>query len=468
MADFISVINPATEELIKEIPVDDRTVVAEKVALARKAQPEWAVRSLAERIEAIEKFRDLLIQRASSLAAIMTAETGKPISQANNEILATPQRIDFFLEQVEQVTASQSVYQEPLNAPPGERQLEEIIEHEPLGIVANISAWNYPYFVGVNVFVPALLTGNAVLYKPSEMATMTGLEIAGLLHEAGVPRDIFIPVVGAGLTGAALLEQSIDGVFFTGSYATGCKIAAAIAPKLIKLQLELGGKDPAYVCDDVDVATAAASLADGAFYNSGQSCCAVERIYVHTDVYEAFLAAFVKTVQAFTLGDPAHLDTYLGPLSRKPQLDVLSAQVTDAIEKGAKLHCGGKPLDRTGFYFSPTVLSEVTHDMTIMREESFGPVIGIQRVSDDAEAIALMNDTDYGLTAAVYSKERERAIKLLAQVDSGSAYWNCCDRVSPRLPWTGRGHSGIGTTLSTVGISTFLKPRGWHLKNGLT
>jgi len=180
------------------------------------------------------------------------------------------------------------------------------------------------------------------------------------------------------------------------------------------------------------------------------------------------LAAFVKTVQAFTLGDPAHLDTYLGPLSRKPQLDVLSAQVTDAIEKGAKLHCGGKPLDRTGFYFSPTVLSEVTHDMTIMREESFGPVIGIQRVSDDAEAIALMNDTDYGLTAAVYSKERERAIKLLAQVDSGSAYWNCCDRVSPRLPWTGRGHSGIGTTLSTVGISTFLKPRGWHLKNGLT
>ncbi|MEM9091493.1 MAG: aldehyde dehydrogenase family protein [Cyanobacteria bacterium P01_F01_bin.53] len=474
MVDYISVINPATEELIKNIPVDDSTAVAKKVARARRAQPGWAARSLLERIKSIERFRDLLVQRAPSLAAIMTSETGKPISQANNEILATPQRIDFFIEQIAQVIAPQPIYQEPWQALPGTGQLEEIISADPLGVIANISAWNYPYFVGMNVFVPALLTGNAVLYKPSEIATMTGQAIASLLHEAGVPDDVFIPVIGAGLTGAALLEQPIDGVFFTGSYKTGQKIAIAAAPKLIKVQLELGGKDPAYVCDDVEISTAAASLADGAFYNNGQSCCAVERIYVHTNIYESFLDSFLETVQTFKLGDPTHPETYLGPLSRKPQIDILAQQVADALEKGAKIHCGGQSvgqsvgntISQTGFYFSPTVLSEVTHDMTIMKEESFGPVIGIQRVKDDDEAITLMNDTDYGLTAAVYSSNRQRAIKILEQVDSGSAYWNCCDRVSPRLPWTGRGHSGLGTTLSREGISTFLRPRGWHLRTG--
>ncbi|MEL6815070.1 MAG: aldehyde dehydrogenase family protein [Cyanobacteria bacterium J06598_3] len=467
MADYISVINPATEALIKDIPADDSAAVAAKAKRARIAQPAWAARSLTERIEAITRFRDLLLQRATTLASIMTAETGKPISQSNNEILATPQRIDFFIEQVAQVIAPQRVYQEPWQVLPGTGQLEEIISYDPLGVIANISAWNYPYFVGTNVFVPALLTGNAVLYKPSEIATMTGLAMADLLHEAGVPKDVFIPVIGAGLTGAALLEQLIDGVFFTGSYETGKKIAIAAAPKLIKVQLELGGKDPAYVCDDADIATAAASLADGAFYNNGQSCCAVERIYVHTDVYDSFLDAFLQAVQAFSPGEPSHPETYLGPLSRQPQLEILTQQVADAIKKGAKIHCGKEPtsytIGQTGFYFSPTVLSEVTHDMAIMKEESFGPVIGVQRVSDDTAAIALMNDTDYGLTAAVYSSNRQRAVEILGQVTSGSAYWNCCDRVSPRLPWTGRGHSGIGSTLSTEGIRTFLRPRGWHL-----
>ncbi|MBE9064227.1 aldehyde dehydrogenase family protein [cf. Phormidesmis sp. LEGE 11477] len=464
MVDFIAVINPATEALIKEIPIDDSAAVVEKVRQARIAQPKWAARSLTEKIEVIKTFKDLLIQQVDPLASIMTAETGKPISQSRNEIAATPPRIDFFIEQIEPVIAAQHLYQEPRNALPGTGQLEEIISYDPLGVIANISAWNYPYFVGTNVFIPALLTGNAVLYKPSEIATMTGLKITDLLHEAGVPEDIFVPVVGAGLTGAALLDQPIDGVFFTGSYETGKKIAIAAAPKLIKVQLELGGKDPAYVCDDVDAATAAASLADGAFYNNGQSCCAIERIYVHTDVYEPFLEAFLQTVKAFKLGKPTHPDTYLGPLSRKPQLAVLTQQVADAVEKGAKAHRGGQPVDRTGFYFAPMILTDVTHEMTVMKEESFGPVIGIQRVQDDDEAIALMNDTDYGLTAAVYASERERAVKILGKVSSGSAYWNCCDRVSPRLPWTGRNHSGIGSTLSKAGIRTFLQPRGWHLR----
>lgn len=462
--DMLSVINPATEKLIKEIPVDDSAAIVQKVKQAHAAQPTWAALPLVERIEPIKTFKELLVKQADSLAAILTAETGKPITQAKNEILAVPQRIDFFIENVAQILTPQRVYQEPWQAVPGTGQLEELITYDPLGVIANISAWNYPYFVGSNVFIPALLTGNAVVYKPSEIAAMTGNAISNLLHESGIPKDIFIPVIGTGLTGATLLEQPIDGVFFTGSYATGQKIAMAVAPKLIKVQLELGGKDPAYVCDDVDVDLVAAALADGAFYNNGQSCCAVERIYVHTNSYEQFVKTFVETVQGFNLGDPTDVETYLGPLSRKPQLSVIEQQLQDAVAKGAQILCGGQSVDRPGWFFAPTVLTEVTHGMAVMGEETFGPVIGIQRVSSDDEAVTLMNDTDYGLTAAVYSSDRERAIRILGQVSSGSAYWNCCDRVSPRLPWTGRNHSGIGSTLSTLGIANFLQPRGWHLK----
>lgn len=464
MADLLSIINPATEVLIKEILVDDRVAVAEKYARARQAQPGWAALPLADRIQPILQFRDLLVERVDTLAALLTSETGKPITQARNEILAVPGRIDFFVENTARVLAPKRVYAESAAALPGMGALEEVISQDPLGVIANISAWNYPYFVGSNVFIPALLMGNAVLYKPSELASLTGGAIADLLHESGIPKDIFIPVIGSGLTGAALLEQPIDGVFFTGSYATGQKIAIAAAPKLIRTQLELGGKDPAYVCADANVAVAAAGLADGAFYNNGQSCCAVERIYVHSDVYDEFLEAFMETVRGFQLGDPTDPATYLGPVSRRPQLHVLADQVADAIAKGATLLCGGEQLDRPGWYFAPTVLTGVNHTMTVMQAETFGPVIGIQRVASDEEAVALMQDTPYGLTAAVYGTDRELAIGILHQLKTGSAYWNCCDRVSPRLPWSGRGHSGLGTTLSVAGIYTFLQPRAWHLR----
>jgi acyl-CoA reductase-like NAD-dependent aldehyde dehydrogenase len=342
--------------------------------------------------------------------------------------------------------------------------MEEVIAHEPLGVVANISAWNYPYFVGANVFVPALAAGNTVLYKPSEFATLTGLAIARLLHEAGIPDDAFIPVVGTGEVGAALVKQPVDGVFFTGSYATGKRIAAAVRGRMIRLQLELGGKDPVYVCGDVDPAAVAAGIADGAFYNTGQSCCSVERIYVQEGIFDAFVDAFVKEVKGYRMGDPQDDATYIGPLTRAPQVKVLEQQVADAKRKGAKVLAGGRRVKGPGNWFEPTVLVNVDHGMAVMREESFGPVIGIMAVKDDAEAVRLMNDTDYGLTAGVYTKDRGRAQRLLAQVHAGSAYWNCCDRVSPRLPWSGVGHSGIGVTLSTYGIEAFTRTKAWHLR----
>jgi acyl-CoA reductase-like NAD-dependent aldehyde dehydrogenase len=328
-------------------------------------------------------------------------------------------------------------------------------------VIGNISAWNYPYFVGSNVFFPALLTGNAVLYKPSEFATDTGEHIARILHASGVPKEIFALLPGDGKVGAELAQLPLDGIFFTGSYATGVKVAQSAAASLMRVQLELGGKDPAYICEDVDLEATAASVADGAFYNNGQSCCSVERIYVHDRIFKPFVEAFVREVAKFKVGDPMDEKTYLGPLTRGAHVAYLETQVADAVSKGARILCGGKKLD--GNYFQPTVLIDVTLDMLLMREETFGPVIGLQKIVNDEKAIELMNDTPYGLTAAVFTKDQARAKRILARINAGSAYWNCSDRVSPRLPWSGRGHSGVGCTLSTYGIQAFLKPKAWHL-----
>ncbi len=453
---MLSVQNPATGATIAQLPQDDAHSIAARYRAARAAQPGWAATPLEMRANALRRFRDALTGEVDRLAAVLTSETGKPIRQAKNEIKGLPARIDFFLAETEKTIAARDVH----NA----GGMRERISHEPLGVIANISAWNYPYFVGGNVFVPALLTGNAVLYKPSEFAALTGTEIGRLMHRAGVPEHVFAVLIGDGAVGAELIRQPIDGVFFTGSYATGQRIAHELASRMVKLQLELGGKDPIYVRDDVDVAKAAASLADGAMYNTGQSCCSVERIYVHQTIYEDFVNAFVKEVGGFKRGDPTADDTYIGPLTRAPQIEVLDRQVADAVAKGARLGLGGARLQSPGNWFEPTVLTDVNHSMEVMREESFGPIIGIQKVANDDEAVGLMNDTEYGLTAGVYSKDERRAKEILSRLRAGSVYWNCCDRVSPRLPWSGVGHSGIGLTLSTYGIEAFTRPKAWHLK----
>jgi acyl-CoA reductase-like NAD-dependent aldehyde dehydrogenase len=453
---MLEIHDPATAELIDRLAQDDATGVAAKAGAARVAQPAWAALPLQQRIDCIQRFRQGIVAELDTLAGTLTREMGKPISQSRNELNGLLGRIDFFVQQVAGSVADEDVGDDG--------STRERISHQPLGVVANISAWNYPYFVGCNVIVPALLTGNAVLYKPSEHATLSGLHIARLLHAAGVPPQVFVPLVGAGGTGRALLEQRIDGLFFTGSHATGVRIAEAMAPRLVKLQLELGGKDPSYVRADAEAKAAAESLADGAMYNTGQSCCSVERIYVHRDLHERFVEHFLATVQGMKVGDPMDVATYIGAIARAEQLDVLDAQVADAKAKGATLLTGGHRLGGPGNHYAPTVFSNVNHDMLLMREESFGPVIGIQQVSGDDEALALMNDTRYGLTAGVYSRDEAASRRLLAQVNAGSVYWNCCDRVSPRLPWSGHGDSGVGLTLSRYGIQTFTRPKAWHLR----
>ncbi len=457
MTALLAIHNPATGAQIAEVAADSLASVAAKATAARAAQPRWAATPMAERLACMQRFRALLVAELASLATTLTQEVGKPITQAKNELNGLLPRIDFFVEQAEA-----SIRDENLFDGGGMR---ELVTHIPLGVVANISAWNYPYFVGCNVIVPALLTGNAVLYKASEFAALTGLNITRLLHAAGVPADAMQAVIGAGDVGAALLAQRIDGLFFTGSHATGVRIAQTLAPRLVKVQLELGGKDPTYVRADADVKVAAESLADGAMYNTGQSCCSVERIYVHESLHEAFVEHFLATVAGFKLGDPMDPGTYIGAITRAPQLAVLEAQVADAKAKGATLRCGGQRLPGPGNGFAPTVFTGVNHSMDLMREESFGPIIGIQKVGSDDEAVALMNDTRYGLTAGVFTRDEVRARELLARVNAGSVYWNCCDRVSPRLPWSGHGDSGIGLTLSSHGIQTFTRPKAWHLRN---
>jgi acyl-CoA reductase-like NAD-dependent aldehyde dehydrogenase len=457
----MNVVNPATGQTVQSVPETDVSELPARLALARSAQRSWAATAPGQRKAVLSRFRQLVDERKEELARTLTLEVGKPIAQARNELNGLLPRLDFFLEHFEKELQPRVVLGTSSEA------LEERIAFEPLGVVANVSAWNYPYFVGCNVIVPALLTGNAVLYKPSELCSLTGLALEKLLHEAGVPKDLFQALIGGRELGAALVAQPVDGVFFTGSYATGKKIAEIVAPRMVRLQLELGGKDPAYITDEVDVAKAAAAVADGAFYNTGQSCCAVERIYVHEKIYPQFLEAFVAEVKQFKLGEPSEDATYIGPLCRgEIALTELSAQVADAQQRGGRLLAGGKRVDRAGSYFEPTVIADASGDMRLMRDESFGPIIGVAKVSSDEAAVAAMADTEYGLTAAVYTTNEARAARLLSELPVGSAYVNCCDRVSPRLPWTGRKHSGIGSTLSTLGIQAFLQPKAWHIRRG--
>jgi len=453
----MEIINPATEEVIGVVTEDTEASVKEKYAVLRAGQPAWAALGVEGRIACIERFYDLLEEEKKVLAGTLTAESGKPLQQSFNELNGARSRIRWLIDHAAKWLAEEWVVTEGAT--------REKIVYEPLGVIANISAWNYPYLVGVNVFVPALLGGNAVMYKPSEYALLTGLHIQRLLHKAGVPENVFRVVAGRGTAGEWLLQLPLDGYFFTGSYRTGRSIAEKVASKLVPVQLELGGKDPLYVMDDVeDIGKVAAAALEGVVYNNGQSCCAVERIYVHEKIYDAFVESYTEQVKKLVIGDPTDEGTDVGPLSRPGQREFLLTQIKDAVDKGARIVYGGKAVDRKGYFIAPSVLVDVDHSMKLMTEESFGPVVGIQRVKDDAEAVALMADTEYGLTAAVYSQDYERAEQVMRQLNTGTVYWNCCDRVSAGLPWSGRKHSGLGMTLSYQGIRAFVQPKAYHIR----
>lgn len=453
----MKVINPASEEVIAQLNATTVQDLSRILKSLREGQKIWAKKSIMERLACITRFGELIQENLEELAHTLTSETGKPLQQSVNEIKGAQNRIEHLQHNAEKWLSPETLIDLG--------NTHERIIYEPLGVIANISAWNFPYNVGYNVFLYALIAGNSVVYKPSEFASLTGKQFEKYLWQAGVPKNVFQCVIGTGELGQRLLEQSLDGYFFTGSYKTGLHIVQAVSHKLVPVQLELGGKDPLYIMEDIpDVEQAAINAAEGAFYNNGQSCCAVERIYVSSTIHDEFVEALVTKVNSYAVGDPTDLKTYIGPLTRAQQLEVLKDQIADALNKGATLKTGGKQLDREGYYFEPTVLVNCNASMKVMREESFGPIVGIQRVSSDREALELMKDTAYGLTAAVFSSDRKRALQVLDQLDIGTAYWNCCDRVSPNVPWSGRKNSGLGATLSAQGIRAFVQPKSYHLR----
>jgi acyl-CoA reductase-like NAD-dependent aldehyde dehydrogenase len=450
--------NPANDEIIQELEIDTIESIQDKYHIAKEALNGWKKTSVSERVACIARYGELLKEQIEEIAGILTSEMGKPLQESRNEIAGTIGKLKFFVDQSEELLKTKVIRVDG--------NTTESLAYEPLGVIANISAWNYPYLVGVNTYIAALACGNSVLYKPSEFSSLSGIKMGELLEEAGIPKGVFQIVLGERQAGEAILELPLQGYFFTGSYATGKYIAEKVASKLVPVGLELGGKDPLYITDEVeDLASAAASAVEGAFYNNGQSCCAIERIYVHQNVYDSFLEHFKKSLETLAVGDPMDSATTQGPLARKAHIPFLEQQVKDANSKGAKLLCGGKAIKGTGAYFEPTAFINVNHDMSLMTEESFGPIIGVMKVKDDEEAARLMNDTEYGLTAAVFSSNQKRAENIVGQLNSGTGYINCCDRVSGFLPWSGRQNSGLGSTLSHLGLYAFCAPKALQYRS---
>ncbi|MCH2021845.1 MAG: aldehyde dehydrogenase family protein [Saprospiraceae bacterium] len=454
----MQLINPANETFLGHLVQDSSEMILEKYNKVVQAQKEWKKVGIKDRIQWISKYKKLLLQNIDHLALTLTEDMGKPLSQSKGEIKGAMGRLDYFINHCEQYLSTETVNVSETHT--------EMIAYEPLGVIANISAWNFPYNIGFNVFIPAIVAGNGVLYKPSEFCSRTGEKMISLLFDAGVPKNLVKVIQGGGKTGAALLDLDIDAVYFTGSHKTGQSIYNKVASKMIPCQLELGGKDPLYItADNANLISVVDSAIEGVFWNNGQSCCAVERIYVHHSLYDQFLDLFVQKVNAMKIGNPMDDDTFIGPLARKQQINILQSQVDDALAKGATVLTGGKALECKGYYYMPTVVSNVDHTMSIMNEESFGPIIGIQKVASDEEAIKLMKDSKFGLSSAVFSDKYQTAKPILDTMDTGTVYWNCCDRVSPYTPWSGRHNSGIGSTLSHIGIRAFTQPKAYQLKS---
>jgi len=343
------------------------------------------------------------------------------------------------------------------------------IRHEPLGVVAVLAPWNYPWLTSVNALAPALVAGNTVVLKHSEQTPLVAERIASAAVEAQLPEGVLqVLYLDHDRVRDMITDPRVAFVAFTGSVEGGRAIQQAAASRFIGVGLELGGKDPAYVCNDADIATTAVGLVDGAFYNAGQSCCAVERIYVHRDVYDPFIEAFVAETKKLILGDPRDTTTTLGPVVRVRNAEAIQKQIDEAIAAGARslLDANLFPEASRGLpYMPPTILVDVDHGMQIMSEETFGPAIGVMSVADDAEAITLMNDSQFGLTASVWTEDLERAQEIGGRVETGTWFLNRCDYLDPELAWVGVKNSGRGCSLSTLGYAQLTRPKSFHLRH---
>jgi len=450
-------VNPATGEVLREFECATEAQVHAAVARARAAQPAWNEFGVRRRVAVLGEFQRLLHGKKSQVAALITREAGKPLVEALlTEVLVVLDTTRFCVE-----NAFDFLRERPV--PHGNLAMKTKtgrILREPQGVIGIISPWNYPFSIPATESLSALVTGNAVLLKPSELTSLNALELASLLHEAGVPRDVFQVIVGDGTAGSALLNTEIDKLVFTGSVATGKRIAQAAAARLLPVVLELGGKDPMLVLDDADVDVASSGAVWGAFANCGQACLSVERCYVHRSLYDAFLEACARKTKQLRVGNGIDPQTEIGPLIHEQQLRNVEAHVEYARAQGARVLTGGARLPELGpNFYSPTVLADVTHEMHIMREETFGPVLPVMPFDTDDEAIRLANDSDYGLAASIWTRDRARGESLARHIQAGTVMVNdvmACFGIS-EAPHGGVKASGLGRTHGRFGLEEMMR-----------
>ncbi|HEV8111891.1 MAG TPA: aldehyde dehydrogenase family protein [Planctomycetota bacterium] len=454
----LRVVNPFTGDATFDVPFDSPAEVDRKLDRARSAQRRWQALPLDRRTQQVASALEYFRTNGSQVARDITVQMGKPIQQSRREVDTLLGRADHML-----VLAKYALAHEVLPSAPG---ITLRIEHRPHGVVLDIAAWNYPLLVPGNVVIPALLAGNAVILKHSPLTPSCGVHFERAFSSLSVPGLLQHLVLENERAEKLIEDPRIDYVSFTGSVATGRKVYAAAARRLIDAGLELGGKDPAYVAEDADVDFAAENIVDGACYNAGQSCCAVERVYVHEKVYEEFLERARSAMKAYRLGDPLDDRTTLGPLARREAIATLEKQIEDAVARGATVTFRGKRPPGKGQFFEPTILAGVPNDGLAMQEESFGPILPVAIVASDDEAIAKMNDSRYGLTASVWTRASARAESFAASLEAGTVYQNRCDVLDPALPWTGWKQSGIGSSLSRYGFHQLTKRKSIHFRAG--
>lgn len=454
----VQLTNPYNQALIREVPHDSESAVELALSGAQQAFQQWREFSLDTRIERIERALQWMRQQGDSIAKDVTLQMGKPLSQAHGEL-------ETLFDRARQSIADAPVALAPDLLPDKVGFLRRIT-HEPMGVVLNLAAWNYPLVIPINVIVPALLAGNVIILKHSRNTLLTGQAFEDAFAVADLPGLVTHLVIDHQQTARLIGDSRIDHVAFTGSVGGGRQIYQAVAAnRFIDVGLELGGKDPAYVAADADLDFAAANLADGACYNAGQSCCAIERVYVHQELMEPFLAKVSEALSQHQLGDPLDEATTMGPLARRSGLEELQLQVDDATGRGARLLLGGKRVpDTGGNFYPPTLVVDAPADARIMREESFGPLLPVTAVRDDEEAIRLMNDSPFGLTASVWTADAQRAERFAARLQAGTIFQNRCDYLDPMLPWTGWGDSGKGSTLSKFGFYHLTRRKSIHLR----
>ena len=434
--------------------------VSAAISAARAAQREWRAQPIAVRAKFCSAFVDAMLAMQEEIVPELAWQMGRPVRYGAGELRGFEERARYMIDIAGGALA---------NVVPAEKQgFERYVTRDPLGIVLTVAPWNYPFLTAVNSVVPALMAGNAVILKHAAQTLVVGERFQAAIDKAGLPSGLFRNLaLSHDQTGRLIGSRSVDMVCFTGSVEAGKVMEGAAAGAFINVGLELGGKDPAYVRADANLDFAVENLVDGAFFNSGQSCCGIERIYVHASVYEAFVQAFVAVTQQYQLGSPTDANTNLGPMVRRSAADFVRAQIAEAVAQGAKSLVDEAmfPASQVGTaYLSPHVLVDVNHDMRVMREESFGPVVGIMAVQDDDEAIRLMNDSDFGLTASIWTQDAAVAEALAGKIATGTVFMNRCDYLDPALAWTGVKDTGHGISLSELGYAQLTRVKSYHLR----